>query len=379
MGPLAARTYLFRNAGKTLPLVGVIVLAVMLISGIVTLINSIPLSVRTIYQYMKVMMVVTPRGDANLTEELRREIPREAPVPIGRMATVRGSEFEVRSIVGRWQFALAALNRGDAQFFLDRLGVERVDGRLPNPGEPEAVLSEPLARNLGLKIGDVLLSPENPDAYSPMSVKVVGIARTNQWIALGDLDYYRANHFPPIDLLLVFAKDPADQPRLDAWGYDRYKGERARVLVYADVEKSSREMFQTLYRILDVVIGTLVVVITVMMGMLINIHLTQRTQEFGLLQALGYTKRQLIGRVATETVAVVALGWILGAVVAFGMLNVVDRVLMYPNAYALDVLDPTALRYTIPVPLAILAAAIGTLVLKFRGFDPVGVVERRLV
>ena len=112
-------------------------------------------------------------------------------------------------------------------------------------------------------------------------------------------------------------------------------------------------MFQILYRILDVVIGTLVAVITMMMGMLINIYQSQRIVEFGLLQALGYTKRQLLKRTLVETFLVLMLGWILGLATAYGLLNVAKSVLMDPKAFALDTLDPIAYRYTIPIPLAI--------------------------
>jgi putative ABC transport system permease protein/lipoprotein-releasing system permease protein len=38
-----------------------------------------------------------------------------------------------------------------------------------------------------------------------------------------------------------------------------------------------------------------------------------------------------------------------------------------------------AISYTIPVPVAILVIAVGTIWLRFRKFDPVAVVERRIV
>jgi len=138
-------------------------------------------------------------------------------------------------------------------------------------------------------------------------------------------------------------------------------------------------MFATLYQILNVVIGTLVLVITTMMGMLMNIYQSQRLVEFGLLQALGYTKKQLLSRVVIETVFVVVFGWLLGLVAAYGLLNVAKRTLMDPKAFALNVLDPVAYAYSIPLPIAILIVAIATVVLRFRKFDPIGVVERRIV
>ena len=45
----------------------------------------------------------------------------------------------------------------------------------------------------------------------------------------------------------------------------------------------------------------------------------------------------------------------------------------------LDTTDPVAFAYTVPLPFAILVVAVLTVWLRFRNFDPVGVVERRLV
>src|SRR5688500_6619869 len=117
-------------------------------------------------------------------------------------------------------------------------------------------------------------------------------------------------------------------------------------------------MFGTLYKILNVVIGTLALVITFMMGLLMNIYQSQRLVEFGLLQAIGYTKRQLLRRVILEAVSVIVFGWILGLAAAYWLLRLVKHILMDPNAYALDPTDPGAYMYTIPIPVAILAVAV---------------------
>jgi hypothetical protein len=45
----------------------------------------------------------------------------------------------------------------------------------------------------------------------------------------------------------------------------------------------------------------------------------------------------------------------------------------------LNPLDAPAYLYTVPIPFAILFVAFATVFLRFRRFDPVAVVERRLV
>lgn len=377
--PLAPATYLLRNARRTLPLTGVILLAVLLISGIVSMIDSIPLSIRTIYRYSEHSLGVTPRGDPSLTESIRQEILAESPVPIERIVVCRAAGSQVQSIVGKWPFVVLGLKPDDLKFMLKELGSTRVEGRLPEVGAPEVVISEPVARNLSLKIGSTLLGPNLPESYSPYDVKVVGIAQTDLWLMFADYDYEAANHFPPLDNLMVIAPTLAQQEQLDRWAVARFKGRRAQIFAFHRLEEETNEMFRILYRILDVVIGTLVAVITLMMGMLINIYQSQRIVEFGLLQALGYTKRQLLRRTMVETIAVLVAGWLIGIAAAYGLLNVAKAVLMDPQAFALDPLDPAAYRYTLPVPFAILAVAALTVWLRFRKFDPVGVVERRLV
>jgi len=192
-------------------------------------------------------------------------------------------------------------------------------------------------------------------------------------------EYVKANHFPDVDVMLAFAKNLTDQEKLDRWAEDAFKGERAQIFAYHQLEKQTDEMFSILYKILNVVIGTLVLVITLMMGMLINIYLSQRIVEFGLLQALGYTKGQLLARVMRETVSVVLIGWLLGVGSAYLLLLLTKRILMDPKAFALNPLDIGAFLYTVPIPLAILVVATLTVVGRFKKFDPVSVVERRLV
>lgn len=378
--PLAAGTYLRRNAGKTLPLMGVIVLAVMLVAGIISMINSIPYSIRTIYSYSREMTGITPRGDATQTVPILKEIEKNSPIPIGRVVVCRAASIQIKSIVGKWPFYVLGLTRPDMEYYLARQGADKLVGRMPVDGKPEAVVSEPLARNLGLKIGSELMGPDKDESgFSQKSVKIVGIAQTSRWLAMVPVEYLREYHFPPVDLGMVFAKDPAQQDRLDHWTEKRFKGRPAAVLAYFQLEKNTDEMFRTLFQILNVVIGVLVLVMTFIMGMLINIYQSQRLQEFGLLQAIGFTKGQILRRVATESIVVVVAGWIMGLLAAYLLLLVAKATMMDPKAFALDPLDPLAYRYTIPIPIAILAVAIGTVVHRFRSLDPIGIVERRLV
>lgn len=353
--------------------------AVLLVGAIIALVNSIPYSVRTIYVYSREMLGIGPRGDPNGTQIILDKVKKESPVHLDRTMLCRATSTQVNSIVGPWPFVVLGLGQDDMRYYLQRQGVKGIEGRIPRAGEPEALISQPVALNLNLKIGSNLQGPEVENSYSPKNVKVVGIADTPRWIMLNTIEYQRVNHFPPIDLGLIFADNLKDQNVLDHWAEKRFKGKRTQVFAFFQVDRTTDKMFNTLYQILNVVIGMMVLVITFMMGMLINIYQTQRLVEFGLLQAIGYTRKRLFRRTLQESVVVVITGWVLGSALAFGILNLVKKFVMDPHSYAINTLDPTAFLYTVPIPFAILLVAFGTVVIRFRQFDPVSIVERRLV
>jgi ABC-type lipoprotein release transport system permease subunit len=364
---------------KTLPLVGVITLAVMLVAGIVALMNSIPLSIRSIYGYTKVFTAITPRGDNQRIDDIVSKVNKSSPVPVEKVLLVRSSGLELNSIVGPMLYPITAIDPEQMPYLMSKYGDPKIEGRLPSPFSPEAVISEPVARNLKIGIGSTLLSPDNENAFSPNEVKVVGIAQTQDWLVLMDRGYHNLNHFPPIDIVLAFAAKPSQQGQLDRWIHQEFKGEPVRVLAYHLMNQETDRTFAILYQILNVIIGVLVVVITIMMGMLISIYLGQRMIEFGLLQALGYTRKQLLTRCLQETGAILFLGWLAGILLAYLMLRTVDALMMYPRAFAIDTLDPNAYLYTIPIPLSIFIVAAATVVTRFRRYDPVSIVERRLI
>lgn len=377
--PLAPTTFLFRNLGKTIPLTLVIMLSVVLVAGVIALIDSIPYSIRTIYGYTSESFGVSPRGDVAAMPGVLKQIKTGAPFPIERIVLCRISTSQVDSIVGKWPFIVFGLSQPDMKFFLDRQGMRGLEGRMPIPGKPEAIVSDPVAKNLGLHLGSVIQAPDKTDSYSPLEVKVVGIAHTSRWLMVNTIEYQRLHHFPPIDLAMVFAKDHSQQPALDKWAEKHFKGQRTEVFTFRKIDDETRKMFKTLFQIVNIVIAMLVLVITLMMAMLINIYQTQRLVEFGLLQAIGFTRRRLVRRALVENVIVVILGWLMGLCGAFLLLLSIRATLMAPKAFAMEVLDRGPYAYTIPIPLTIIVVASLTVALRFRRFDPVAIVERRLV
>ncbi len=340
--------------------------------------NSIPYSVKTVYGYSKHLTGVTPRGDSSYFPTLSKHFEK-SPIPIERKITARTMVFNINSIVGPWPFVMHGLKPDDAKYLQQKIGFTKLSGRIPLAGKPEAVVSAPVANNLSLKIGDTLLNPNNDKNYSPFPVKVVGILEGGSWFAFTSYEYLAQNHFPPIDVMILCCKDLRTQRQLDAWTTSSLQGERALTFTYPQLEKDTEATFVTLFKILNFVIGLLVIVITIMMGMLINIYLGQRITEFGLLQAIGHTKSKLTKRTMIESAIVVIIGWLLGVLFSIVMLKLVQLSFFDPRGYYINPFDPISYLYTFPVPIAILVVSAFTVSQKFKHFDPISVIERRIL
>lgn len=352
-------------------------LAVVTIACVVALLNSIDRTILKIYDYSRFFGAITPRGSERLDPRLQAIVQR-AP-GLGKVYITSVCSMNAQTIVGKMPFVLFGLKSDEMRFLAERCQLKLKEGRFPHEGQPEAILSETLAKNKKVGVGDVILSPLTPDQYAPIPVVVVGILEGETWLAMISYDFVRMNFYPPLDNLLIFAENPRDQPKLDRWLRDTFKGERARVWTYGELVEETHKAFRNLYFITGVVVTVISVMLAIMMGLLANIYFQQRLVEFGLLQAVGFTRRALLKRVTTETVIVVMLGWLAGAVFTYGVLWVLKLYIMEPRGLYLKPLDWIAYQYSLPVPLAVLIFALFTIGWRLRTFDPVAVVERRIV
>ena len=375
--PLSPILFLVRNPGRSLPLTLVLALAVLTIASVVALLNSIDRTILKIYDYNRYFAAITPRGSNRLKPELMERL-NQAPYYAASYETVV-CFMNAETIVGKMPFVIFGLEQEQMPLLAARCRLTLKEGRYPRSGEAGVALSEPLMRNKNLKLGDVVLSPLIPDQYAPVPVRVVGVLKGDTWLAIGSLEFIRDHFFPPTRNLLIFASEPRYQPRLDAWLRQAFKGEQARVWTYAELQEETHRAFKNLYFITGIVVVVVAVMLATMTGLLANIYFQQRLVEFGLLQAIGFTRRSLLARVSIETITVVALGWVLGVVSTIGVLLWAKVRIMEPRGLYLEPFDPIAYYYTLPVPLMVLAFALFTIGWRLRTFDPVAIVERRIV
>ena len=375
--PLSPLTYFRRCPGRTLPMAFVIVLAVAAVASVVTIVHSIDLTVFTLYGYNRYLTGITPRNALTIPEDQMAKV-RTIP-ELGEVCPSHSYQVMVKTIFGKMFFPIFGLDEHGRTLAMQRVGVSLATGRLPVDGEPEMVMSEDVARNLNLKLGDVVSSPESQDAYAPIPIKLVGTLKGRVWFGLTSKAVADANSPFTFTGCLLFSKsaDLAQQRSLDRAVEKVIDRGEVREWQYSGLVKETRSALSNLYLILDLVVGIIVFAISFVCGLLSNIYFTQRLPEIATLAAIGYRRQYLMLRAGAETLLLCGLGWIMGCVLTYVLLTVLKAVFMTPKGLLLNTMDISAFGLTTPLPLSICLFAFITIVSRLRTLDPVSIIERR--
>jgi ABC-type lipoprotein release transport system permease subunit len=374
--PLSAWLFFRRNLSRTAPVALVIVLSVVLIGTVVTIIRSIDLTVLTVYGYNRYFLVAVPRN-GNQVDPLAEQTIRAEPLA-RQIYRISVCFTNIHTIFDKFPFVLFGLTQEEMPKVLRLTRMRLVEGRLPREGEAACALSVGIARNRNLKIGDVVLAPNIEDSFSPVPVKLVGLLDGENWFAVISKEFVQKHYFPPLEEIVVAAPTPEQQPELDR-RLDKVLDKRqVRLFTYGQLVRELRSSLRNLYLIMNIVITIVVLVIAIMIGMLSNIFFMQRLPEFALLAAMGYTRGMLLWRVVRETALLVALGWTIGVLLSMGILWALYWWVFEPRGMLLQPMDWQAYRYTIPVPIAVLAFAAMSVGPRLLTMDPVLVIERKV-
>lgn len=361
-----------------MPLGFVIVLSVFLIASVVTIVNSIDLTVLTIYGYTRYFNPVIPKSGRLMVDAGSLDRIERTP---GHSRTIDSSGFfiNINTVFGRLPFVCLGVSDTDRDYLIARVGDSLSEGRWPAMGMPEAVVSEGIVRNRRLKLGDVIASPTDTGTLFsvPEPVRLVGILRGPTWVAFTSKAY--TDYAMPLipHSVLVTAQDVNRQVSFGDALYSELDKSHVEVFSFHSLVSELRSTLSSMYLIMALVNGTVIFVVALMAGMLSNIYFTQRVSEFAVLAAIGLRRSTLIWHAVSETAILTSIGWIVGIGVTYVMMNALRRRVFEPRGMLIDPHDLFAYAYTLPIPVCITLFAVATLSIRLAQLDPVTIIERR--
>ena len=277
----------------------------------------------------------------------------------------------------------------DMNFLVELFGLELLVGRLPQPGTNEVVIPESLARNRRLEVGDVIGDPNDPAYPNAPSLEtefvITGIFAQPTtleggsglgFLSLEYLENQEAYDIPAISSLMVVPKAGA-KALLDDWLLEELAGENISVLTYhQEIARIQNQVQQDLGSI--VLLEALIVTVAAIgLAVLNHFFIAQRRSEFGLLHAIGYTCKQLIGCVFWETSLMIALAWSISAILALSSMGLVHMAIFEPRGLNFDLFNFTPWFYTLPIPVFVLVITTVTTAWTLAKVDAVSIIEQR--
>jgi ABC-type lipoprotein release transport system permease subunit len=277
---------------------------------------------------------------------------------------------------------LYGVSEDDTPYLADLLGMQLKEGRLPRARSNEIVLSESLAANRGLGVGDLVGRAINElDRTILTELVVVGILSTdknNMLLGFASYEYLESHELYSSEAVSLFViPHEGHKAEFDTWLEENAEAMRTTVWTYAMASRLLQRASRSLFLVIAVVESIVAAVAAIALAALNTIFFGQRKDEFGVLHALGKGRPWLILRTVKETTTIVGLAWLIGAAVCVAGLLLAQANIYAPKGLAMDFLNPAPWLFTLPIPLAVVAASAGTIAWMLSRLDPVSIIERR--
>ncbi len=385
MSPLSISTYFLNNKRKVLPITVIIALAILAISSTGALTGSLFEGEKRELAFFDHYAVVFSNQRSGLSDTMLQQLNDHPAVAETVHLTWRSTRTQ--GIFGPEGRPIYFLTDADQQSFADRLGWRLVDGRWPTPSTNEVVLTEDILHNRGLSIRDQIGEAVNEKDWLDGEWLIVGVLVATQTIGgIGDLGYLREHFLTDPDLPADLANRPhrlalvpvADkEAELEAF-LDSLPNDEVDVFHHTKAQRRLDEDLANVNMIIWILNAVSIIVLALALGLLNIIFFMQRANEFGLLAALGYTKRFLTGRTLLEATVTVAAGWALGILLSQAIYSLVNTLLFTPKGLAaLTIFTPRILLFTVPVPITVTVFSVAIVIWQLWRLDPVTIIERR--
>jgi putative ABC transport system permease protein/lipoprotein-releasing system permease protein len=288
------------------------------------------------------------------------------------------------------------VSEDDLVYLVDLYGMDLKEGHLPRARSNEIVLSEALAMNRGLHVGDTVGRPVyERDESIPTEMVIVGFLQQSSsravtrgsgqalpssdvYLGFASSEYLESHERYsswPVHLLAVPVE--GRKAELDAWLEENIASLQTTVETYDARYREMQQKARGMLLVFAMIEGIIAVVAAIALAVLNYIFFSQRREEFGILYAIGHGRPWLVLRTVGETVSVVIVAWLIGAAVCVAGL-VLSQVGIYaPKGLGLNFFNAGPWLFTLPIPLAVVAASVATIVRVLSKLDPVSIIERR--
>jgi ABC-type lipoprotein release transport system permease subunit len=377
--PLSAHTFYLRHRRKGLMLVFSMALMILGIAFPAFFISPILDAQLPLIEHLQNVSVVSPGMDRIVDPGVTAQI-RTHPAVENVISAIR-LNLRLSILSTDADFTFYGVSDNDLPLLLDLYDADLKEGRLPHPRSNEIVLSEAAAMNRGLRVGDTIGRPVyERDFGIPTEMVVVGIlSPSDLWLGFASFEYLESHElYSSRSIHLLVVPTSGWKTEMDDWLENEVASSQTNVLTYDMQHREVQQAKRGILLVCAVLESIITVVAAVALAILNYIFFAQRREEYGVLHAMGRSRAWLVLRTVKETMSVVGLAWLIGAVICVAGLIFSQIVIYTPIGINMDISNLAPWLFTLPIPLVVVATSAGVIAWVLTRLDPVAIVERRV-
>jgi len=381
--PLSSITFYVRHRRRGLVLVLTMSVMILGVSFPAFLFAPMGDAMRPFAEPLREVGIVTPRMgnavDPGVTTQIKIHPTVDRVIP----AAVLPLRVQIPPL--GWQANFYGVTTDDMQVLVDLWGMEVVNGRFPQPRTNEIVLSEAVVRNRGWQIGDIVGGPDSTkDDYLPTEMVIVGILApqndgdSDPWLGFASSEFMSSHEqYAGVPAHLIVIPVDGQKAAMDTWLREEVHSDLVEVLTFDWMLHNFQLLTLIFLGVFGGVESVVAVIAAVALAVLSYTFFRQRREEFGILHAIGHSRRWLVKRALRETVTVVSVAWLLSSVMCGIGLVFIQTGLYGPKGLTLNYFNPAPWLFTLPIPLVVIAVSAVTIARMLSKLDAVAIVERR--
>lgn len=384
MKPFSSFKFFLENKKKALLTFIVIILTVCAVSFITVLINSIYDTINQIYLNMfnKISIIYTTNSITgmpdNVVTKLKTSKDIEKLVPVFDM---EDTSMKL-AVGGNTSIPIAFTSTENQKEVMNRVGDTLKEGRLPNKNAYEIAVHWKLMNNKGWKLGQYVGSDVNDQEWLNGKYKIVGVLDGPSVLGVGGysnwIDEHKKagifNEDKPAAYIIIPKSGKLSAVNKMLSGFDKKK---VSIETYDFLEKEISGNMGGLSSTLTIIIVSIVLILSISTGALMYLIYTQRSDEFGILSAMGYRRSFVRSLIIREVTTLSIISWIFGMLFSYAFIQIFNNLVYLPKGTPLNFFCASAFYNTIIIPVMIAFFSIVPILLKLRRQDAITVIERR--
>lgn len=385
MKPFSALKYFTENKKKGLMTFLVLIFTVCAVALITTLINSIFDSVNeTSMKLMENVSFVSYTSDTitglpkDTVDKLKSNTDIDKLIPVDDFAYTTIT----LAIGGNTSIPIDFSKKEDSEEVLKRIGDTVKEGRMPDTGAKEIAVHWKVMNNKGWKLGQTVGSEVNEEEYLNGKYKIVGILDGPSVMGFGgesyNLEKWIKNGVVKKDVTLAYAVLPKagkiDTVNKMLDGFDKKK---LSVTTYSSLKKQLDKVLGGLSTTMLAIIIIVVFILSISIGTLMYLIYLQRSEEFGILSAMGYRRSFIRRLIIKEVVSLNLIGWVSGTLFSMGVIALLNCFIYFPKGTPMGLISLQSMLYTLIIPLMVVCFSLLPILTKLRKQDAITIIERR--